>query len=509
MLFKPDFSVADYNYLKSLRDEADRKYNDALTALDGATLKLPDLPHPPPGPDELQITPLNKTWNIVPGPPYEHLKGWRRRVGQLVWQLVGPMLEQQRDFNATLVDHINRNLQVQRATREAIESTLGAFRAHIENFLVFQTYLILYLQQITLYVDTKDRREDLAQAISGLASGLNAVTDEMLKRWESMVAREQRYEQRVTELIAAHAATGEAAGARLNEFHRDLDQLRTSLGIVQQTAAVLKRETERLIQGIGDRGTAFSPSPSPDPRSPIPKPLQPFGGVLHSHQYVGFEDAFRGSQEDIRHRQESYLDLFAGASDVLDVGCGRGEFLDLLREQGVSARGVDLNHEMVEQCRARGFEVAETDAVGYLSALDDGVLGGLIALQVVEHFEPDYLLRFLELAYQKLKPGSRIVLETINPACWFAFFASYIRDITHAQPLHPDTLQFLMLANGFQPVRIQYSAPYPAAHKLQLIAAAEGLPQFGDLVRTLNTNAEKINQLLFSDMDYAAIGERR
>jgi SAM-dependent methyltransferase len=134
---------------------------------------------------------------------------------------------------------------------------------------------------------------------------------------------------------------------------------------------------------------------------------------------------------------------------VLDVGCGRGEFLDLLAERGIAGRGVDLNHEMAELCRARGLDVTEADAVGYLSGLPDASLGGIFAAQVVEHLEPGYLLRFLELAFHKLRPGGRIVLETLNPACWVAFFESYIRDITHRWPLHPDTLKYLVTASGF------------------------------------------------------------
>ena len=159
--------------------------------------------------------------------------------------------------------------------------------------------------------------------------------------------------------------------------------------------------------------------------------------TLDSYKYVGFEDRFRGSQADISARLESYVPLFAGASDVLDVGCGRGELLDLLRRAGVPARGLELNHEMAETCRARGLEVAEGDLLSYLQALPDGALGGLIAIQVVEHLDPDYLMRALDVAYHKLRPGARIVLETINPACWFAFFASYVRDLTHVRPLHP------------------------------------------------------------------------
>jgi O-antigen chain-terminating methyltransferase len=157
---------------------------------------------------------------------------------------------------------------------------------------------------------------------------------------------------------------------------------------------------------------------------------------------------------------------------------------------------------MVEVCRARGLDAVEGDALGYLRSLPDGSLGGLLAAQVVEHLEPGYLLQTLEAAYHALRPGSTIVLETINPACWFAFFSSYIRDITHVRPLHPDTLSYLLTANGFQRVTVRYSAPYPDADKLRLV------PGDGPIEDAFNANVNKLNSLLFTHLDYAAIGVR-
>ena len=187
---------------------------------------------------------------------------------------------------------------------------------------------------------------------------------------------------------------------------------------------------------------------------------------LDSYKYVGFEDQFRGSQSDIRARLAAYVPLFEGASDVLDVGCGRGEFLELLKEKGISARGIELNEEMAAVCRERGLDAQSGDALSYLLAQPDESLGGLFAAQVVEHLDPDYLMRFLEAAYHKLRPGSKIVLETINAACWYAFFSSYIRDVTHVRPLHPDTLRFLVSASGFQKVAVRFSAPLSEDTKL-------------------------------------------
>ena len=195
---------------------------------------------------------------------------------------------------------------------------------------------------------------------------------------------------------------------------------------------------------------------------------------------------------------------------MLDVGCGRGEFLELLAGAGVRARGIDLNHEMAEVCRARGLDVTEADAVGYLSTLPDASLGGLFAAQVVEHLQPGYLLRFLELAFHKLRPGGRIVLETLNPACWVAFFDSYIRDITHVWPLHPETLKYLVLASGFTRADLEYRSPVAArrspADQSRFPTASDA--SLADLAETFNANVEKLNARMFTYLDYAVIGAR-
>ena len=104
----------------------------------------------------------------------------------------------------------------------------------------------------------------------------------------------------------------------------------------------------------------------------------------------------------------------------------------------------------------------------------------------------------------KLRPGSPIVLETINPGCWFAFFSSYIRDLTHVRPLHPDTLTYLLTASGFIDVRADYRSPYPEAEKLQPVAVPPTAD--ADLADTVNANTGRLNSLLFTHLDYAAIG---
>jgi len=126
---------------------------------------------------------------------------------------------------------------------------------------------------------------------------------------------------------------------------------------------------------------------------------------------------------------------------------------------------------------------------------------------VVEHLQPTYLLRFLELGHHKLRAGAPIVLETLNPACWVAFFESFIRDITHVWPLHPETLRYLVLASGFGRAEIQFRSPVPQQDRLQPIAALPDSP-VADLIETFNANVEKLNARMFTYLDYAIVGRR-
>ena len=465
--------------LKEERDEADQRYNAALTALDrtlGPPVELPQAPYPI---DEHQVTALNGSWNILPAPP--QASGVRGRLTAFIWGVVAPFFQRQLTFNSQLVDHINRNAASARAAHAAAETTVAALRQQLAAQAAFQTHLMLYLQQITAYVDTKDR--DTAGGALVLNSALSGMADELAKRWESLAAREARYEARTSAIAASQ------------------EDVRAMIGVAQQAITALKREVDkgnvRLAPDVAHAGA--------------PARTDAFAPDLDAYKYVGFEDQFRGSREVIRARLESYLPHFEGLADVLDVGCGRGEFLDLLNAHGIAARGIDLNHEMAEACRARGLDVTEADAVGYLSSIPDQSLGGVFAAQVVEHLEPRYLLRFLDLAFQKLRPGGRIVLETLNPACWVAFFESYIRDITHRWPLHPETLKYLVTASGFTRATIEFRSPVPAQDRLQPVALPQGAGAdvvLADMVESFNANVEKLNSRLYTFMDYAVVGQK-
>jgi O-antigen chain-terminating methyltransferase len=207
--------------------------------------------------------------------------------------------------------------------------------------------------------------------------------------------------------------------------------------------------------------------------------------------YFAFESRMRGSVEAIRERQRPYVDDFRDQAPVLDIGCGRGELLGLLREAGVAARGIDADADMVAFARGEGLEVEQADLVEHLEQLDDGSLGGIFMGQVVEHLPAATLVRALGLAAAKLRPGGLLVAETINPLSPLAL-RSYFADLTHAQPLVPETLELLARQAGFAETELRF-----------LNEPAERLTEPDDPV--IAANVRRLNELLFAPLDYALV----
>ena len=214
------------------------------------------------------------------------------------------------------------------------------------------------------------------------------------------------------------------------------------------------------------------------------------GTALPAGVYALFEERFRGATQEISRAQRYYLDSLRGVpGPVLDAGCGRGELLRLLREEGIQAVGVDSNPVSIQALRGEGFEVEEGDAVARLEARPRGSLGAVTAFQLVEHWAPAGVLRFFQAARRALAPGGVIVAETINSDSLSAMRAFYL-DPTHVRPFPPDALRFLAEAAGFTDVRIVLRSPLPAERRLE----------------EKSENDRKLNALLFAPQDYALIG---
>ncbi len=223
--------------------------------------------------------------------------------------------------------------------------------------------------------------------------------------------------------------------------------------------------------------------------------------------YFLFEDRFRGAREEISRRQQVFLPYFERSSHVLDIGCGRGEFLEILKKNNIGGTGIDIDQDMVAFCRSRQLDAEHVDAITYLETLEDNSLDGIFIDQVVEHLEPDYLIRLIALCYRKLKYGYYIIVETVNPLSFVSFVNFYI-DMTHKKPVHPETLQYLFSAAGFHEREKRFFSPVPDESRLKKITTAVMNDTEQKIIGVYNQNIEILNSMLFGAQDYAIVAKK-
>jgi SAM-dependent methyltransferase len=237
--------------------------------------------------------------------------------------------------------------------------------------------------------------------------------------------------------------------------------------------------------------------------TPATSSLRP--STRRSLQYRAFEDRHRGCGADVAKLLSQYVPMFAGCRRVVDLGCGRGEFLTLLRDAGISAYGVDSDESMVEAALAQDLEVVLGDAVGHLKDLDAGAVDGVFSSQVAEHLATDELLSMLDGAYQKLAPGGVIVVETPNPESLFIFAAFFYVDLTHVKPIHPEAMRWALEVSGFEDVRIHRILPVPEGTRLDPLPA-ELAAEVG--WSTIAANIDRLNALLYGPQHFAAVATK-
>ena len=165
--------------------------------------------------------------------------------------------------------------------------------------------------------------------------------------------------------------------------------------------------------------------------------------------YQRFEDLFRGPEPFIRDRQRPYIGLIGKRGRVADLGCGRGEFLDLLRDAGIEYDGIDSDPDMVRHCHERGHErVEHGDMIAWLERQPDASLGAIFSAQVIEHLPYEPLKRLFELSARKLSPGGILIAETVNPHSVSAMKTFWV-DPTHVRPIFPEVALALARFSGF------------------------------------------------------------
>ena len=347
---------------------------------------------------------------------------------------------------------------------------------------------------------TLARQQEFNAALVQLLNERVARTDELHAHLRQVISTLVQYLQKVQPVMDARDRLSSAQATTRSElileaFDRRLESLARRL----DGFAALRDTTGALVEEVRGLRTALA--------GPPPKEAVARGAVVAAEDslYTAFENRYRGDRDEIRSRLEGYAALFAGLSPVVDLGCGRGEFLEILGGSGIRARGVDGNARAVQECASRGLDAVHEDIVAFLRGEAEGAWGGVFAAQVAEHLPPRVLTELLREAYRVLRKGGLLALETVNPRSLVGFLEVFNRDLTHEKPLHPETLSFLTAAAGFTGVRTELRAPVNPGSKLQPVPP-EGLPPRA--AATLNENVERLNGLLYGPQEYVLLARR-
>ena len=211
--------------------------------------------------------------------------------------------------------------------------------------------------------------------------------------------------------------------------------------------------------------------------------------------YASFEDQFRGEREEIKNRLRVYLPVLERANvtqDVLDIGCGRGEWLELLRDNGKQGRGVDHNRIFIDRCRNLGLDVVQRDAIAYLADLPDASLNAITSFHLVEHLPFKVLMQLLDEMARVLRPGSPLILETPNPENFIVGSHTFYADPTHRNPIPSATLSFLLESRGLTNIEVMLMRPWEEAK----LAGDDEL-------------TKRFNEYFYGSPDYGIVGWKK
>ncbi|MGB4420687.1 MAG: class I SAM-dependent methyltransferase [Candidatus Saccharimonadales bacterium] len=211
--------------------------------------------------------------------------------------------------------------------------------------------------------------------------------------------------------------------------------------------------------------------------------------------YKNFEDKFRGKEEDIKNRIASYNSLFIDRSKnlkslpILDLGCGRGEFLLYARENNIKAVGVDINHAMIKYVKSRGFEVYEVDALSYLSKQKRNSLSGVVGFHIVEHLPFSALVKLSQECFRTVAKEGFVLFETPNPGNLIVGAKNFYMDPSHIRPLPAELLSFVLREAGFK-TEIIYKHPVR------------------ETIKHTDQDVESLMKLVYGPRDYAILAKK-
>ncbi len=349
---------------------------------------------------------------------------------------------------------------------------------------------------------------DLARmqaAVEAVQAGLEALGTQRVSRVEADLSGMQRAVE------AMQGALQELGEVRLARNEADLARLQAAIGAVQSLAEELRDQRlpalsdrtdallERLhlqmtaLEGLVERVVAREPLHIVT--DPALEAALPAAVAQAASQFV---DALRGSRDEILERAAAHVPLLRGAAPVLDLGCGRGELLEVLQREGIEARGIDSDPAMVEACQRRGLDAALGVLPSALAEVGDASVGAVTAVHLLEHLPAAAWATLLQEARRVLRPGGVLLVECPNPETLRVGGGGFWADPTHRVPVHPQALELVARAVGFELLETRRLRPFP---RDQQLLAADQPPE-------LRRVAERLDEWLSGPRDFVLVARR-
>jgi SAM-dependent methyltransferase len=313
----------------------------------------------------------------------------------------------------------------------------------------------------------------------------------MLPKHQAEISRQvYTMSSHLTTTTSENRAAIKKAGSQYAKAHEEYKQASQKQASISDQLADLKHQLSLLEK----EGVAVKTSGT---EKPATKEL-----LVDNHSldrfYIDFENKFRGTENEIKKRQTVYLPYFKKFKTdykkypVLDIGCGRGEMLGVLKSAGINAIGIDLNQTMVERARGLGYKAEQAEALSYLSDKSTGSLSAITGFHLAEHIPFELMIRLFEECYRVLRPGGFIIFETPNPESIHVGSFSFYYDPSHLHPIPPDVMAFTLANRGFDKVEVLRLHP-----KREIAQGAKAKE---------DEYIKEIVERFFAPQDYSAIG---
>lgn len=445
-------------------------------------------------------------WNAsIWGPiqsPSRIKKFIKRVIRKTIYWLIEPVFARQSEFNRAAAQALRDISDLSNSTLQDKKAISDRMKLLQDNMNMTESKLATMMHEIK---GMTEKDQELLSELHLLHDAIVKNAAETARNAAEMARNKAEADEGAAILcvlhdeVAKHNAQAEKSALSLQDqmekYKAETDQ---KLGRTQIDMNYMNFKMRQLTKNISMRTDLSGKEFVPFLQEELPVPLKKY-----EVDYFAFENRFRGNEKSIKDSQKMYLPYFANKNNIIDIGCGRGEFLELLAENNIPATGVDMYPDFVEYCGEKGLHVELNDALSYLKTCEDNSIGGIFAGQVIEHLSQEYLLELIDVAYSKLSRGAFFIAETPNPQLLLTFTNAFYLDMSHTKPVHPETMRFLLESAGYLDIAVIYNEKSKIDYKLPLLNAENVKDLEG-----FNNGINQLNDLLFGYQDYTIVGRR-